>query len=398
MKAHRILVPDSWRELARLLLFSGLAGAGVSLLFWLMSRDAPLPLQLAMGAYVGMSIYGATLLFGWLLGARLASLSGRSLRMVLALVFFAAGVGGWLVATATLPILTLGRVRLGSTSWRSALMVEGGLGLAVGLAIYTYESLRRNLATSIARLKETEFAEKELETARDIQRRLLPPPTFAGEGFRLAAGVEPAGLVGGDFYDYFRLTDGRLVVVVADVAGKGMGASLLMASAKAMLVFVASSGRPETMLDALNDRLVETLGNREFVALAVVLFDPVTGGFELANAGLPDPYLVDAERGPVRAVVVDGPRLPLGMRRGIAYGSAKGTLGRGDRLALVTDGLPEAPQLSSGEPLGYPALEAQLPGIQATGESIAQLFAAVAAASVSPRVDDWTALVLERTG
>src|SRR5204862_108249 len=84
--------------------------------------------------------------------------------------------------------------------------------------------------------------ERELEMARSIQARLLPPPTMSGEGFSLEARNMAAHYVAGDFYDFIRLDDGSIVIVVADVAGKGMGASLTMASVKAVLPFVARGG------------------------------------------------------------------------------------------------------------------------------------------------------------
>src|SRR5262245_23515529 len=79
------------------------------------------------------------------------------------------------------------------------------------------------------RVRETAWAERELQMARAIQERLLPPPRLDGEGFSIAARNLPAHLVAGDFYDFVSGDDGSVTIVVADVAGKGMGASLIMA-------------------------------------------------------------------------------------------------------------------------------------------------------------------------
>ena len=87
-----------------------------------------------------------------------------------------------------------------------------------------------------------ELGRRELEMARDVQRRLLPPSELEGPGWQVASRCLPARVVAGDFYDVLRRADGSVDVVVADVAGKGFAASLIMASVKAMLPFVTSEG------------------------------------------------------------------------------------------------------------------------------------------------------------
>src|SRR5678815_3024556 len=94
---------------------------------------------------------------------------------------------------------------------------------------YTFGLMENRLRESVERVKEGEFAQKELQIAREIQQCLLPPPEVEGDGWRVSARNVPAYFVAGDFYDVFRLTDGAVGVVVADVAGKGLGASLVMA-------------------------------------------------------------------------------------------------------------------------------------------------------------------------
>ena len=89
-----------------------------------------------------------------------------------------------------------------------------------------------------------------------------------------------------------RLDDGSVMVVVADVAGKGVAASLIMSSVKAVLPFIARGGVGE-MMQTLNRKLVQELGDREFVALVCARFHPATGAVEVANAGCPDPYIVN---------------------------------------------------------------------------------------------------------
>jgi hypothetical protein len=311
-------------------------------------------------------------------------------RLARAGLYFVGGVAAWLAANEIARALGLVKVHLTPRGLTTYLPVAGAISLLVGLLFYTYGVLQDRLRKSVERLKEAEFAEKELELARAIQQRILPPPELSGEGFRISARNLPARFVAGDFYDFFRLPDGALGVVVADVAGKGMGASLIMATVKAVLPFLAAERSVEETLREANRSLKPRLEAREFVALAYARYEPETGAFTVANAGMPDPYWIRAD-GSVRAIGAPGPRFPLGVRPEVAYESIAGVLAPGENLLFVSDGLPEAP-LPDGEPLGYERFEA----ILARNASPDALCDAVRAATGPVLADDWTVLVLER--
>lgn len=266
------------------------------------------------------------------------------------------------------------------------------------------EHRRRELAKT---LLEEELSLEELQLARNIQCRLLPPSPLAGDGFRVAAKNVPARFVAGDFYDVVLEADGSVGVVVADVAGKGIGPSLIMASVKAVLPFLAAGRSVEATLQALNDRLCSELGPREFVALAFARFDPRGRTVRIANAGLPEPYLMRPGLAPSE-VRTTGPRLPLGLRPGLVYEAVDLPLPPGERLLLYTDGLPEA-RTREGEPLGYErfdelvAATAQLEGLEPE-LLLEDLFREVRRAARSgdaayPETfdDDRTALLVEST-
>ena len=252
-----------------------------------------------------------------------------------------------------------------------------------------------DLRTMQAR-REQELAERELELARAIQRRLLPPAELEGQGYRVAARNVPANFVAGDFYDVFHLRDGNLGLVVADVAGKGIGASLITASVKAMTPLIAAEHTLIETVQRLNEKLCEELSSREFVALSIAIFDAESGELEVANCGLPDPYLVGAD-GRARVISVPGPRLPLGVRQNLLYRSEKVQLEPGDRLLLLTDGLPEA-RTPAGEPLGYEALARLVASPLCDGmpgEWLDRLLEEIRLATTENHDDDLTALVLE---
>lgn len=238
-----------------------------------------------------------------------------------------------------------------------------------------------------------ELGQRELEMARDVQRRLLPPPEVGGPGWEVAARCVPARIVAGDFYEVLRHFEGAVDVVVADVAGKGFAASLIMASVKAMLPFVVTDRPVAESLSELNRRLVPELGRGEFVALAIARYRPAAGRVEVANGGLPDPYLLHPERPPI-PLSVPGPRLPLGVRDEVRYASRVVDMGAATRLVMLTDGLPEARDIG-GEPLGYDALETLLTtGGEAPAAWLAGLFDRVQRRTERAPEDDWTAVLL----
>ena len=240
-----------------------------------------------------------------------------------------------------------------------------------------------------------ELGRRELEMARDVQRRLLPPSELDGPGWEVAARCLPARVVAGDFYDVLRRADGSVDVVVADVSGKGFAASLIMASVKAMLPFVTAEDGVATSLTALNRRLVPELGRGEFVALTLARYHPGERVVELANAGAPDPYLLRPGR-PPQPLSVPGPRLPLGIRPEVAYASRTAAIGDNERLLMITDGLPEARD-PGGEPLGYQALESMLseePPTESPSTWLTGLFERVQLRTGRLPEDDWTAAML----
>jgi serine phosphatase RsbU (regulator of sigma subunit) len=247
----------------------------------------------------------------------------------------------------------------------------------------------------LEKLVAKELGRRELEMARDVQRRLLPPGELDGPGWQVAARCVPARVVAGDFYDILRRADGSVDVVVADVAGKGFAASLIMASVKAMLPFVTADGGVAESLVQLNRRLADELGRGEFVALTLARYHPSDHTIELSNAGAPDPYLVRPGR-PPQPLSVPGPRLPLGVRQEIAYASRSVELAVSEGLLMLTDGLPEARD-AAGEPLGYEALEAMLgnePEVSSPSSWLVGLFDRVQRKSGRVPEDDWTAALL----
>jgi hypothetical protein len=180
----------------------------------------------------------------------------------------------------------------------------------------------------------------ELEVARQLQHDLLPdePPHLARWSF--AHAYRTANEVGGDYYDFLVLPDGRLALVIGDASGHGMAAGLLMAIANATLhTALDLDPAPERVAAILNRALYRAGDRRAFMTLFYGLLDPVGGRFDYVCAGHPFPLLRRAS-GEVVELGCGG--LPLGMRPDLEVPAATVELRPGDLLFLYTDGLPEA--------------------------------------------------------
>jgi Stage II sporulation protein E (SpoIIE) len=374
-------------------------GAVFSLIFSIgKSHGWELVYTAGVGAVIGIAIWVCIAVLESLFQPAIERLSERYRQAAHGVLFLVAGILGWFGGVLIAHLIFGRSLNLRNLVTSSALpfiLITGGLVVVVGLAFRAFELMQDRLAESIVQLKETEWARKEIEMARSIQTRLLPPQQIEGRGFSIAARNFPAHLVAGDFYDVVQLEDGSVAIVVADVAGKGMGASLIMASVKAVLPFV-SRGTVEETMRALNDKLVGELERREFVALAYARFFPSDGTLQLANAGFPDPYLVRGTT--VEALTVSGIRLPLGIREEVRYQTFTTKLQPRDRLLFVSDGIPEA-SVSEGQPLGYERLvEALRIGVNEGADAwLEELLARIRSEVREPLEDDWTALVLQFT-
>lgn len=195
------------------------------------------------------------------------------------------------------------------------------------------------LGGGLARLRLRQQSQ-DLELARDIQRRLLPQQIPVRAGLEIAAAWQPSRWVGGDYYDVIELADGRLAVALADVAGKGMPAALLMSNQQAALRALAGlSLPPRELCDRLNRTLHPQMPAGRFITLFYAELDPASRRLTYVNAGHCPPLLVRPDG---RAQRLEEGGLFLGPfpKRGYVQGEVE--LAPGDRLVLYTDGVAEA--------------------------------------------------------
>ncbi len=190
------------------------------------------------------------------------------------------------------------------------------------------------------RLREDESKlAKDLDTARTIQRYLLPKTTPWTAGLQIAVEWSPSRHLGGDLYDIFSYADQRTAIALGDVAGKGSAAALYGSLALGLLRGYApeSCGSPLAVLGYLNQELAQLSVERRFLALAYAVYDPKDRTLEIANAGLPYPRLLRG--GEVHEIEASG--MPLGAMMNSAYEAIQLTLEPGDVLVLASDGLEE---------------------------------------------------------
>src|SRR5918992_358277 len=141
-------------------------------------------------------------------------------------------------------------------------------------------------------IRQRERVEQELRVARSIQQASLPKEVPTLEGWQISPFYRPAREVGGDFYDFHLLSEGRLGLVVGDATGKGVPAALVMSSTRSMLRALArASNSPGEVLGQVNDLLVTDIPPNMFVTCFYAILDPKSASLSYANAGHDLPYL-----------------------------------------------------------------------------------------------------------
>jgi PAS domain S-box-containing protein len=202
--------------------------------------------------------------------------------------------------------------------------------------------------------QERERIEQELRVARLIQHTLLPKSLPELPGYDVAVYYRPAEEVGGDFYDFLELPEGRLGLVVGDVTGHGVPAALMMANTQSVLRAVAQRGgsEPGRILAEVNEVLWTYMPPNMFVTCFCGILDPESGRFRYANAGHNLPY----SRQEGMAVELRATGMPLGLMPAMSYEEKEITLKSGESVLLYSDGLIEAHD-PRREMFGTPRLE-----------------------------------------
>jgi serine phosphatase RsbU (regulator of sigma subunit)/anti-sigma regulatory factor (Ser/Thr protein kinase) len=190
-----------------------------------------------------------------------------------------------------------------------------------------------------AEAAERQRVEQELQVARLIQHTLLPKSVPDLEGWHLEAHYRPARAVGGDFYDFIQLEDGRLGLVVGDVTDKGVPAALVMATTRSVMRAAAARFQnPGEVLEHVNNTVYPDIPVNMFVTCLYAILDPVSGRLVYANAGHDLPY----QRSGDKVIELHARGMPLGLMPDMQYEESETQLEPGDTVLLYSDGLVEA--------------------------------------------------------
>ena len=225
-----------------------------------------------------------------------------------------------------------------------------------GLAELTQRRLEQEM-------REREHLEQELRVARRIQQASLPEEVPTLEGWQISPYYRPAREVGGDFYDFFELEDGRVGVVVGDATGKGVSAALVAAATSSMVRAVAQaldSSSPGEVLARVNETLVARIPSNMFVTCFYAIVDPKSAGLRYANAGHDLPYLRGRSSDDAEELRARG--MPLGLMPEMSYEENEIVLDAGDSVLFYSDGLVEAHDRHRHQMFGFPRLRALVAG------------------------------------
>lgn len=215
--------------------------------------------------------------------------------------------------------------------------------------------------------QEKERMEQELKVARLIQHTLLPKSLPELDDYRVAAHYQPAREVGGDFYDFLYLEDGRVGLVVGDVTDKGVPAALVMATTRTLLRAAAQRfDRPGEVLERVNSVLHPDIPPNMFVTCLYAVLDPATGRLRYANAGHDLPY----RRHSGGASELRATGMPLGLMPGMSYEEKEVRLEPGDSVLFYSDGIVEAHD-PEREMFGFPRLQGFV-GAHPGGEALVE--------------------------
>jgi len=204
---------------------------------------------------------------------------------------------------------------------------------------------------------ERERIEQELRVARRIQQASLPEEVPELQGWEISPHYRPAREVGGDFYDFHLLSEGRVGLVVGDATGKGVPAALVMATTCGMLQLAAQaldSSSPGEVLERVNETLLARIPANMFVTCFYAILDPKSASLKYANAGHDLPYLLRTS-GEAEELRARG--MPLGLMPGMGYEEKQTILEVGEAALFYSDGLVEAHD-AKGEMFGFPRLGA----------------------------------------
>jgi sigma-B regulation protein RsbU (phosphoserine phosphatase) len=268
-------------------------------------------------------------------------------------------------------------------TWISDAVLSGGFVVVTWLWVRLRET--QNALTDLER--QQIVTDTQLTVAARVQSSLLPVLPGPSAGVSWFAAVEPAGKIGGDYYDFLRLRDGRMCVVIADVSGKGVAAAVFLANVRAILHALARNAtEPRTLVANLSAALLADSTSGLYVTCIVAIVDAERRSMAYVNAGHPAGILWNPAG--ARSLRVGGP--PAGLLVDAVFEEESLAFDDGDVVVFVSDGITEALDASGDAVVCAIAAEIEQTGRPTPGAVCARLLAAARRGSGPQGVDGWT--------
>lgn len=264
----------------------------------------------------------------------------------------------------------------------------GDLVAGSGFMVMTtlWLKLRRTQNVLSVLERERVILDTQLSIAADVQRGLLPAVPAPSGGVSWSAAVEPAGKIGGDCYDFLRLDDTTMCVILADVSGKGIPAAVFLSNVRAVLrTLVRETAAPAEILARLSATVLADAAVNLYVTCVVAVVDTAGRTLTYANAGHPAGLLLN--RNGLRTLSIGGP--PVGLLPGCAYEQESVGISSGDLVVLVSDGITEALDATGGDGPGKLAREVRHVNDLAPGAVCSRLLRAARQGGGPRGVEGW---------
>jgi sigma-B regulation protein RsbU (phosphoserine phosphatase) len=234
------------------------------------------------------------------------------------------------------------RIARGDLTHRVEVNAKDEIGSLVSSFNNMTQELQENKERIIAMARREAQVARDFEIARAVQQNLFPDELPSQAGWDFAATCRPAKAVGGDYYDMFDIAPGKILFAQGDVSGKGLGASLVMASVHAIIRSwaVSSQDDPARLIEELNQYLITSSSSDTFVTMFMGLLDCSKATLWYVNCGHPPAVVRRAKSGDIENLNVGG--MPLGIMVSDGYEAGKCRMAEGDSVVLVSDGVTEA--------------------------------------------------------
>jgi serine phosphatase RsbU (regulator of sigma subunit) len=263
----------------------------------------------------------------------------------------------------------------------------------IGDLARSFDGMAENIQGLLRETAQKERLESEIAMARTIQHKLLPPAEARLEGLSVLAHFDPVAEIGGDYYDYLAMPDGRTALPLGDVSGHGLPTGLLVAMAKSALATLIESGlRDGELFARLNEVMLRSTDPRHYMTLCLLAYDARTRRGSLTNAGQLPPYRVS--NGSVESLAL--PAFPLGLFPDRTFPTRDYAFAAGDLVVFYSDGFIEAVN-GADEAFGFDRFEAVLRshgGSGAPGLRDAILAAVTEHTGARPQDDDRTLMIV----